>query len=248
MITIRPARRSSGTITTYTRSSIQPALGPLGYSLDDFARRRINRAGDAGSHDLGAISQLGVTPHSFNVAYEVADGVNLIEIVIRDFHANEPIFDHDHQFQAVEPVGAEVISEVRFLCDTLDVDAELLGNQSADCGGKAFPRSLSRCQVIDGHDNTPQSERISASDRAIRPTMWRRSRISGMLQKSMGPACLASPASSANRVGDAEKADHRHRRLSLARRKRPRGRRAAEQRDELPPSHAGSYREHLCSA
>src|SRR5262245_40757074 len=37
----------------------------------------------------------------------------------------------------------------------------------------------------------------------------------------------------------AEKSDHRHRRLLRARRKRPRGRAAGDQRDELPPLNAG---------
>src|SRR5262249_37534578 len=36
----------------------------------------------------------------------------------------------------------------------------------------------------------------------------------------------------------AEYANHRHRRLLRARHERPRRRRAAEQRDELPPSHS----------
>src|SRR6516225_2859011 len=35
-----------------------------------------------------------------------------------------------------------------------------------------------------------------------------------------------------------EEPDHRHRRLLRARRERPRGRRAAEQRDELAPLHS----------
>jgi hypothetical protein len=40
---------------------------------------------------------------------------------------------------------------------------------------------------------------------------------------------------SASRRRSAEKSDHRHRRLLRARSERPRGRRAAEQRDELAP-------------
>ena len=52
---------------------------------------------------------------------------------------------------------------------------------------------------------------------------------------------LAERGHEVRRVGErraAEKSDHRHRRLLRARRERPRGRRAAEKRDELAPPHS----------
>ena len=65
---------------------------------------------------------------------EIADDAHLIGFIIRNFHVFELIFDHDHQFEAIEPVGAEIIGEVRFLRDPLDVDAQMLCNERAKSG------------------------------------------------------------------------------------------------------------------
>ena len=70
--------------------------------------------------------------HAFDVADQVADDIYLVDIAIGDFHVGELVLDHDHQFQPVEPVGPQIISEVRFIRDTLDVDAQMVGNDSAD--------------------------------------------------------------------------------------------------------------------
>jgi hypothetical protein len=80
--------------------------------------------------------------HAFHVTDEVADDFDLVDIVIRDLHADELIFDRYHQFKTIEPVGPEIFGEVRFIRDTLDIDAQMLGNDSAHLvGGKAFFRS-----------------------------------------------------------------------------------------------------------
>jgi hypothetical protein len=63
------------------------------------------------------------------VADEITDHADLIGFLVRDFHLGELVFDRDHQFEAVEPVGSEIVSEVRFIGDALDIDAEMLGDQ-----------------------------------------------------------------------------------------------------------------------
>jgi hypothetical protein len=42
------------------------------------------------------------------------------------------IFDHHHYFKTVEPVGPQIISEVRFFCDPTDANVKIVGNESAD--------------------------------------------------------------------------------------------------------------------
>src|SRR5262245_3148908 len=74
---------------------------------------------------------------SFKDADEIADGFDPIDDIVPDFNA-EPIFDHDHQFEAVEPVGPEILAEVCFIGDALGVYAQMLGNEVADLDGNVF--------------------------------------------------------------------------------------------------------------
>jgi hypothetical protein len=108
--------------------------------------------------------------YAFDVADQIADDIYPVDIVIRDFHIDELILDHDHQFQTVEPIGPQIISEVCFIRYTFDVDAQMVGNESADIfGGKAFFHgrcSSTRCQATDGHDKPP----VSLKDLGIRPS------------------------------------------------------------------------------
>ena len=68
----------------------------------------------------------------FNVADEISDDFDLVGIVIRDLQAAESVFDHDHQFKTIEPVGPEIVYEVRLIGHTFDVYVQMLGNESAD--------------------------------------------------------------------------------------------------------------------
>lgn len=45
---------------------------------------------------------------------EVAHDFYLLDIVSRDLHASEVVFNRQHQLNAVEKVGSEVVCEVRF--------------------------------------------------------------------------------------------------------------------------------------
>jgi hypothetical protein len=70
------------------------------------------------------------------------------------------IFDCDHQFQVVEPVGTEIIGEMGFIRDPRDVDTQMLGNESADSAdGEASlhrDRPLARSRAMDAHDEAPR--------------------------------------------------------------------------------------------
>src|SRR6516164_4560895 len=76
----------------------------------------------------------------------------------------------------VAPVGPYIISEVRFIRNTTDADAQMVGNESTDvAGGKDFFDScclFTWCQATDHHHQP-----------AIRPAMWRCSKILRVLQQ-----------------------------------------------------------------
>src|SRR5215813_12086524 len=78
-----------------------------------------------------------MTRLSFKDADEIADGFDPVDDIIADFNA-EPIFDHDHQFEPVEPVGPEILAEVRFIRDAFGVYPQMLGNEVADLDGNVF--------------------------------------------------------------------------------------------------------------
>jgi hypothetical protein len=78
--------------------------------------------------------------YGFNVADQIGDNFYPIYVVICDFQAGELIFERYHQLQTVEPIGAQIISEVRFIRNTTDANAKVAGNKRADilCGKGCF--------------------------------------------------------------------------------------------------------------
>src|SRR5262245_518279 len=79
------------------------------------------------------------------------------------------------------------MSEVRFIRNATDADAQMVGNESAHIvGGKDLFDSrclLGRCQAVDGHDEPPNRRLRWACDQAIRPAMWRCVKILRVLQQ-----------------------------------------------------------------
>jgi hypothetical protein len=67
----------------------------------------------------------------FNVADEIADDFNLIGIIVGNLHINERILDQYRQLKTIEPVGAEIVTEVRFICNASDIDTQIVGDQCA---------------------------------------------------------------------------------------------------------------------
>jgi hypothetical protein len=106
------------------------ACKPLPGWVPDSARR--SRSQDLAKYRPGISTSL----HSslfiidFNVAHEIADDLDLIDIVVRKLYAVEFIFDQYRQLKTIEPIGSEIITEVRFICNTSDIDTEILSNES----------------------------------------------------------------------------------------------------------------------
>src|SRR5262245_53769623 len=70
-------------------------------------------------------------PRAFDAAHEIADDLDLIGIG-RDLDVGELILDQDQQFQAVEPVGPEIVTQVRLVGDAADLDVQMFGDQRAN--------------------------------------------------------------------------------------------------------------------
>jgi hypothetical protein len=66
-------------------SAASMAPAKRGYDCGLLERRRL---------EDGASSP--VIIHVFDVAYQIADDFDLVDILVRDYDAREPIFDHDH--------------------------------------------------------------------------------------------------------------------------------------------------------
>ncbi len=60
-----------------------------------------------------------------------AGDIYLVDIVVREFHG-EVSFNLNHYYQAIEPIGPKIISEVRLIHDAFDVDAWLMRNGSTN--------------------------------------------------------------------------------------------------------------------
>jgi hypothetical protein len=64
------------------------------------------------------------------VLYEIAHDLYFLDIVVRDFHASELVFNRYHQLNTVQKVGPKIVRKVRLACDRLNVNAELFGIDS----------------------------------------------------------------------------------------------------------------------
>ena len=67
-----------------------------------------------------------------DAADEIGDHVDLVHVVVGNFHARELVFDRNHQFYAVEPIGPEVVGKMCLIRNALDFDAQMLGDKRAD--------------------------------------------------------------------------------------------------------------------
>jgi hypothetical protein len=72
-----------------------------------------------------------VTPLSLNEADKIADSFHPINGIVCDFDP-ELIFNQHHQFEAVEPVGPEISEKMCLVRDTVEFDAQTLGNEMSD--------------------------------------------------------------------------------------------------------------------
>jgi hypothetical protein len=99
--------------------------------------------------------ELKLSPGALNMADEISDDFDPVNLVIRNFQTRELIFDRHHQFNTIKPVGPEIITEMRFIRHVFDRDTEMLGNELANvAGGKvAFHGSWS----LNHHDKVPDA-------------------------------------------------------------------------------------------
>jgi hypothetical protein len=60
----------------------------------------------------------------------------MIGVVVRNLNVREAIFDHHHQFETIEPVGPEIVREVRFIRNAFDIESQAVRDDSANvvCG------------------------------------------------------------------------------------------------------------------
>ena len=68
----------------------------------------------------------------FNVANEIAHELYPIAFVHYFYVCEFFLDEQDHQFNNVEPVESEIISEVRVNTDRVNIDCQMLSNESAD--------------------------------------------------------------------------------------------------------------------
>jgi len=90
----------------------------------------------------------------FDVADEIAYDFNLFSIGVVDLYAREFVFDQNRQLETIEPVGAKILTEMRFIYHAYDIDTQIVGNESAYFAGIKFfwrPRSWGRAQADEGH-------------------------------------------------------------------------------------------------
>ena len=63
-----------------------------------------------------------------DAADEIGDHVHLVDVIVGNFHAGELVFDRNHQFYAIEPVGPEIVGKMCLVGNAFDLDAQMLGN------------------------------------------------------------------------------------------------------------------------
>jgi hypothetical protein len=106
-----------------------PAWSPL-------ARWVPNRVNRSWPQELAKHGSSSTTLHSllfiinFDMADEIADNFDLFGIAIRNLYASEFIFDQYCQLETIEPVGAQILTEVRLIRDAADIDTEIVGNEN----------------------------------------------------------------------------------------------------------------------
>jgi hypothetical protein len=68
-------------------------------------------------------------PPVANVEDQIADNLNPIGFVIRDFHACD-FLDQYYQFEAIKPVSAQVPAKISIIRDKFYIDVQVFGDES----------------------------------------------------------------------------------------------------------------------
>jgi hypothetical protein len=111
---------------------------------------------------------------TLNEADEIAHGLHLIDIIIRDLDASNSIFDHNRKFEAIEPVSPQIMNEMRLIGHMLAFNAEIVCNEPADnLRSEALKRSCStprRSRAA--HKDAPLIRFAPASNHAASLQLW----------------------------------------------------------------------------
>jgi hypothetical protein len=68
----------------------------------------------------------------FDHAHEITNRVDLIRNDIRNLEARDLIFYRDYYFEAIKPVGSQIVAKARLVRHARRIDAEMPGYDLAD--------------------------------------------------------------------------------------------------------------------
>jgi hypothetical protein len=69
---------------------------------------------------------------SFNSAHEIANSIDLVGDDVAQLEARKPIFYRDYYFEAIKPVGSEIVAKAGLVRHAPGVDAEMTCYDFAD--------------------------------------------------------------------------------------------------------------------
>jgi len=69
-------------------------------------------------------------PPLINVENQIANNLDPIGFVIRDFHACD-FLDQYYQFNTIKPVSAQIVAKISVIGDTPDINVQMFGDKSA---------------------------------------------------------------------------------------------------------------------
>jgi hypothetical protein len=73
---------------------------------------------------------------AFYDAQEITDSVYLIHRNVVNLKPGHMVFDRNHQFKPIKPIGPKVIAEAGFVRQTIWIDAKMSGDDLTDLDGK----------------------------------------------------------------------------------------------------------------
>src|SRR5262249_40464007 len=118
----------------------------------------------AGGRDSGSMPLILLRDH--DIADEVADEFDLLDIVIQQFNAGA-FFNKNHQLHALQPIKPEILQDVRLIPDARGMNSELIRDQRADAAGADGFRLEPNTLCADPHGSAPRSPAYGNSQLAL---------------------------------------------------------------------------------
>jgi hypothetical protein len=128
--------------------------------------------------------------HLFYDAHYIANCFYLVDHHVVDFDASHLILDRNHQFKTIEPVGPKIVAEVRFIRQTAGSESKMVGDDSADFGGKAVIHGRSPLKKVTTNPRITSEQTITTTNFSFRnatritnsPSVAKCSHLSGARQ------------------------------------------------------------------